>query len=188
MPVDIESKLESSCSIGEKANFMRKKLILQSKRKDFRFPKEKMEKVGGSKNLEPPTGHAISSIIEPVIIDIDETKRTEHTFGKFLTKNKRNASRRYKTLVRDDVLSYKSELSKMYSNNTKEQSTKNMRVETEGASFLDGNMYAEEGIGMKFERKNANGSESVLSRAERKESTKKVYELPPKRSKKSSGL
>jgi hypothetical protein len=42
---------------------MRKKLILQSKRKDFRFSKEKREKVAGSKYLEPPTGHAISSII-----------------------------------------------------------------------------------------------------------------------------
>jgi hypothetical protein len=109
---------------------MRKKLILQSKRKDFRFSKEKREKNSGSKYLEPPTGHAISSIIEPVIIDIDETKRPEHVFGKFLTKNKRNVSRRYKTLVREDVLNCKNELSKMYSNNAKEHSTKYMKVET----------------------------------------------------------
>lgn len=85
-----------------------------------------------------------------MIIDIDETKRPEHVFGKFLTKNKRNASRRYKTLVREDVLNYKNELSKMYSNNAKEQSTKNMKVETEGVTYLDDNIQIEEERVLKF--------------------------------------
>jgi hypothetical protein len=123
-----------------------------------------------------------------VIIDIDETKRPEHVFGKFLTKNKRNATRRYKTLVREDVLNYKNEVSKMYSNNTKEQSTKNMKVETEGVSCSDENMQVEEEKVLKFERHGGNGTESILSRANRKESMKKVDEMYRKKSKKGTGL
>jgi hypothetical protein len=55
-------------------------------------------------------------------------------------------------------------------------------------SYLDDNMQVEEERVLKFERHGGNGSESILSRANRKESMKKVDEMYRKKSKKGTCL
>lgn len=41
-----------------------------------------------------------NSAFDPMVLDFDDSKRYEPAFGQFLTKSKRSASRRYKTVTK----------------------------------------------------------------------------------------
>ncbi len=70
-----------------------------------------------------------NSAFEPVILQIDETKKYDPAFGQFLTKTKRTASRRYKTVTKEEYSIYKKELSKLDTNGLKPNFVKKIKIE-----------------------------------------------------------
>ena len=62
-------------------------------------------------------------------------------FGQFLTKSKRSASRRYKTVTKEEFTIYQAEMARMRKNDLKQNFIKKDKPPSALCTFLEDNMY-----------------------------------------------
>ena len=67
------------------------------------------------------------SPIQPIVV-ITETKDYQPTFGKFLTKTNRNATRKYKTFSKDESIAYRNQTSNQFIEDQNDDNVKKLKV------------------------------------------------------------